>query len=251
MTTEFHTVSYLTSLLEQWTPEAAEAFHGSAPKAFKEKAKYIWEQANTDRFGGFVFYGPDLAAYLNANGEEYILSSYIPKEEFDRDWQYNIELYNIGLQDPEFTIVQPLGLPAGFGKREPKSVIINGKNFNYYNMIHPGNDLGALIQFDSDVEPDDMADIVINQFDLLCKNLYGVLGDQPFYPKVKLNDLVINDFGLYWRFLYQWDSTKEAFYAKIVGEVEKALQSAEKQNLYLTQDVLSIARETWKKTLNI
>lgn len=251
MSTEFHTAAYLTSLMQGWRPEVAEAFHGNAPKAFLGKAKYIWEQANTDRFGGFVFYGPDLAAYLNANGEEYILSSLISKDDFALAWEKNTALYNASLQDPQFKIVQPLGFPAGFGTRTFKTTTINGKSHNYYSLVHPGNDLGALIMFDSDIEPDDYASIGIQQFNLLAKHLYAILGDQPLYPNIKLNDLVINDHGVYWRFLYEWNLPKDGFLAKMIGEAEKSLQSADMQGIQPTEDILSIARDLWKKTLNI
>jgi hypothetical protein len=251
MTTEFHTAPYLASLMQTWSPEIAEAFHGNAPKAFLVKANYIWQQANTDRFGGFVFYGPELAAYLNANGEEYILSSYISKEDFEIAWEMNTELYNISLQDPEFKIVQPLGFPSGFGRRNFKTTMMNGKNYNYYNLIHPGNDLGALITFDSDIDPNNYAEVAAHQINLLAKHLYAVLGEQPVYPNVKLNDLVINDHGVYWRFLYEWNLPKDGFFAKLVGEAEKSLQSAEMQGIQTAPNLLSTVSELWKKTLNI
>ncbi len=254
MTTEFHTISHLRSLMDQWTPEAADAFHGPEDnKAFLEKAKYIWEPANTDRFEGYVFYGPELAAYLNANGEEYILSSYLKQEDLSRDWDMMSQLYEYTLQDPEFNIVQPYGFPSGFGKRNFKTITYNNKNYNYYYLIHPGNDLGAIPLFTLDIEPDDYINLVIEKFNNLSNHLYTLLGDQPFYPKARVMDLVANDQGLYWRFLYRWDSSREEYMAKLTGELQKLMNSETLCQMCSTShdDVIPSAREIWKNTLNI
>jgi hypothetical protein len=163
----FGTIDYLASKIQSFTEQAALDFHGTAPKAFQNKARYIWETANTDRFGGFVYYGPKLAAYLNANGEEIILSSYIDTAEFAQIWNWNTQLYNRSLSDNRFRIVQPLGWPNGFQPRTYRTVNINSQTYNYYNLQHPDNDLGTLIWFDSDVNPDVYAETFVEQMDIL------------------------------------------------------------------------------------
>ena len=248
---DFRSLSYLTSKMQSYSAQTAADFHGPAPKAFPAKAEYIWETANTDQFGGFVYYGPNLASYLNANGEEYILSSYIDPTILSRDWNFNTQLYNRSLNDSKFRICQPLGFPNGFGPKNFRTVTIDSKIFNYYNILHPDNDLGTLIWFDSDIAPDVYAETFIEQIDVLAGHLYAILGDSDQYPNIKLNDLVINDGGVYWRFLYKWDLPREGFLAKIEGELEKALESAVYNNAEPSMYLFDIGRAQWKKTLNM
>lgn len=248
---DYASLSFLTSKIQTYSAERALAFHGTAPKAFPMKAEYIWEQANTERFGGFVYYGPSLAAYLNANGEEYVLSSIIDPIEFDHIWSLNCQLYNRSLTDSKFRMVQPLGFANGFGPRSFKTVEIDSKKFNYYSLLHPGNDLGNLIWFDKDILPDVYVETFIEQIDILLGHLYAMLGDSPIYPNIKFNDLVINDGGVYWRFLYKWDLPKDGFLAKLDGELEKTVQTAVQNQVEANADLFDIGRERWKKTLNI
>lgn len=248
---DFRSLNYLKSKIQSYSAQNAENFHGSAPKAFPAKAQYIWETANTDQFGGFVYYGPRLAAYLNANGEEYILSSHIPSNTFSMEWNLNIQLYNRSLTDPSFRIVQPVGFSNGFGPKNFRTVSIDNEIFNYYNLIHPDNDLGNLIWFDKDIAPDVYSETFIEQVDILARHLYAILGESDQYPNIKINDLVINDGGVYWRFLYKWDLPKDGFLAKIEGELEKALESAVHNNAEPSMYLFDVGREQWKKTLNI
>lgn len=248
---DFYSVNYLTSKMQSWTQEIADEFHGPAPKAFLEKAKYIWEPANTDRFEGFVYYGPRLAAYLNANGEEYIMSAYIDADKFSYMWNLNSQLYNRSLSDSRFRIVQPLGFPNGFRPATYRTVTIDYETFNYYNLRHPDNDLGGLVYFDSDTNLDTVVENYIEQIDILASHLYDILGTSSPYPNVKTGDLVMNDTGLYWRFLYGCELNREGFYAKIVGELEKFVQHAVQNEYELTMALFYEGKDRWKNTLNI
>lgn len=248
---DYASLDYLKSKILSYSPEHAEVFHGSALKAFPNKAQYIWESANNDRFGGFVYYGPKLAAYLNANGEEYILSSHINTIDFTRIWNLNCQLYNKSIHDSKFRMVQPLGFANGFAPRTFKTININGEKFNYYLLFHPNNDLGNLIYFDKDILPEVLIETFIENTDILLGHLYSILGESPQYPNLKFNDLLINDDGVYWRFLYSWDLPKEGFIAKLDGELEKALQTAVHNNFELDMSLLDIGNAKWKKTLNI
>lgn len=248
---DFRSLSYLTSKIQSYSAQTAAAFHGPAPKAFPVKAQYIWEAANTDQYEGFVYYGPRLAAYYNANGEEYILSNYINTAEFAQAWNYNTQLYNRSLSDNRFRIVQPLGFANGFGPRNFSSVTIGSEKYNYYNLVHPDNDLGNLIYFDKDITPDVYAETFIEQFDILSAHLYAILGNSDNYPNVKFNDLVINDGGVYWRFLYKWDLPREGYLAKIEGELEKSIETAVEIGAEPSMYLFDEGRNKWKSTLNI
>lgn len=248
---DFRSLNYLTSKIQSYSIQNAENFHGTAPKAFPEKAKYIWETANTDQYGGFVYYGPRLAAYLNANGEEYVLSSYIDANEFSQIWNNNTQLYNRSLSDSSFRIVQPLGFSNGFMPRTYSTVTIDNEIFNYYNLQHPDNDLGNLIWFDKDIAPDVYVETFIEQVNILAGHLYAILGNSPQYPNIKFNDLVINDGGVYWRFLYKWDLPKDGFLAKIEGELEKAVETAVATNIEPSMYLFEEGRTLWRSTLNI
>jgi hypothetical protein len=130
-------------------------------------------------------------------------------------------------------------------------VSFQGQTFNYYNLIHPGNDLGNLVWFDKDLGPDIFIETLIEQTNTLIGHLYSILGDSAQYPRLKINDLVINDHGLYWRFLYGWDLDKEGFLAKLDGELEKSVQTAVHNGFELSDELLEVGRNKWKKTLNI
>jgi hypothetical protein len=64
-------------------------------------------------------------------------------------------------------------------------------------------------------------------------------------------DLVINDGGVYWRFLYQWDLPKDGFLAKIQGELEKAVQHAVEMQVEPSMAIFEQGVEQWKSTLNM
>jgi hypothetical protein len=261
MSTNYGTIDHLKLKMQNWNPQLAADLHGASDKAFLKKAEYIWEEANTDLYEGFLYYGQEMAAYINAEGEEYILSSWIPENDFDNCWRANLGLYNISqTQDTSFKIVRPFGLPSGFGSRTYKKVTIDNKNYNYYLLTHPNNELGGLFMF-TDLSVDDYATVFVNETEKLLMHLTTVVDtlspvliqDAPFgYPSVKLNDLVINSGGPYWRFLHQWEFDKDGILSKLIGEAEKAIDGIQKQGISINgESILQGARSKWSNALNM
>jgi hypothetical protein len=259
MSTNYGTIDHLKLKMQNWNPQLATNLHGTSEKAFLKKAEYVWEEANTDFYEGFLYYGQEMAAYVNAEGEEYILSSWIPANDFDNCWRANLGLYNISQnQDTSFRIVRPFGLPSGFAGRTYKKVTIDNKNYNYYLLTHPNNELGGLIMF-SNIILEDYITIFINETEKLLKHLTTVVDtlspilsqETPFgYPSIKINDLVINSEGTYWRFLHQWELDKEGILSKCIGEAEKGLSALQHQSTD-TDSILQGARSKWSNALNM
>jgi hypothetical protein len=261
MTTNYGTIDHLKLKMQNWTPQLAIDLHGTSEKAFDKKAEYVWEEANTEAAEGFFYYGQEMAAYINAEGEEYILSSWIPSNDFDNAWRANLSLYNISqTTDTSFRIVRPFGLPAGFAGRNYKKVLIDNTNYNYYLLTHPNNDLGGLIMF-TDISLEDYITLFINESEKLLAHLTTVIEtlspvltqEVPFgYPSVKINDLIVNSGGPYWRFLHQWELDKDGVLSKFVGELEKALDGLQQQGVTLDKDgILNGAEIKWSNALNM
>jgi hypothetical protein len=137
---------------------------------------------------------------------------------------------------------------------------MNNINYNYYLLKHPDNKLGGLLMF-SNITLDDYARIFIDESEKLLKHLTVVIdaltpmleNNRPFgYPSVKLNDLVINSGGPYWRFLHQWEFDKEGILSKFIGETEKAIDGMLKQNIPIDKEgILREAIPKWSIALNI
>lgn len=261
MSVNYGTIDYLKLKMQTWNPQLAINLHGNSEKAFAKKAEYVWEEANNDVCEGFLYHGQEMAAYINAEGEEYILSSWIHPNDFDNSWRANSALYNISqTSDTSFRIVRPYGFPTGFAGRNYKKVLIDSKNYNYYLLTHPNNDLGGLITF-SNVTVEEYISLFMHEAEKLLMHLTTVVDtlspvleqEKPFgYPSVKFNDLVINSGGPYWRFLHQWEFDKEGILSKFLGESEKAIDGTLKQGTVIDKDsILEEAREKWSNALNI
>lgn len=261
MSVNYGTIDYLKSKMQSWTPQLPENIHGCSEKAFTKKAEYVWEEANTEEFEGFLYYGQEMAAYLNANGEEYILSSWIHPNDFDNSWRANLALYNISQTvDLNFKIVRPYGIPSGFAGRNYKKTLIDNINYNYYLLTHPNNELGGLMMF-SDVTLEQYSTTFIDESEKLLRHLTTVVDTLPAilpqevtfgYPSVKLNDLILGSSGFYWRYLHQWEFDKEGVLAKFLGEGEKAIDGILKQGFYLDKNsLLEEANTKWSSALNI
>ena len=257
MNNNYGSFTYLKNKIEGFNEVESREFHGSAEKAFDYKANYIWEEANTEEFGGFVLFGPNLAAYLNSNGEEFILSSLVSLEDFDVSWKANSYLYELSLADTSFRIVRPVGVKNGFFNFTYRTVIINHREFNYYKLSHPDNDLGSLIMF-TDISSDDYAQLFVTETSKLLKNLSIVVESLSTeykigYPSLKVNDLVTNVNGPYWRYLHKWDLDAEGCFSKLYGEIEKSLQGAVRDctNPTNIEELLDRASIEWKSILNL
>lgn len=261
MSVNYGTIDYLTSKMQSWNMQLATDLHGHSEKAFLKKAEYVWEEANSSESEGFLYYGQEMAAYLNAAGEEYILSSWIPPNDFDNCWRANLALYNISqTDDTSFKIVRPYGFPKGFAGRSYKKIIIDNVNYNYYLLTHPGSELGGLILF-SEFTLEQYTKIFIEESEKLLTHLTTVVDtlspilwqERTFgYPSIKMNDLVLNSGGPYWRFLHQWEFDKEGILSKFLGESEKSIDGMLLQGIDMDKDkLLKEAEEKWSNALNI
>jgi hypothetical protein len=261
MSEDYGNIDYLMSKMQNWNLQLSIDLFGTSEKAFLKKAEYVWEEANTYLYEGFLYYGQEMAAYVNAIGEEYILSSWIHPDDFANCWRANRGLYDISqVHDTSFRIVRPYGFLQSDCKRNYKKVLMNNINYNYYLLTHPDGELGGLLMF-SNITLGEHTRIFINESEKLLKHLTTVIDtlkpvvskERPFgYPSVKLNDLVINRGGPYWRFLHQWEFDKEGVLSKFIGEVEKAIDGILKQNITIDKDgILEEATQKWSIALNI
>lgn len=248
---DYGSYTYLAGKITGWTQAQADAVHGSAEKAFPGKAKYIWEEANNDDYEGFIYYGPEMATYFNSNGDEITLSNSWTSNEFEQTWNANVDLWN-SVQGTDVRIVQPLGFPVLFGSSPWKSYNLNGEKYILYKLKHPDNDLGGLIMTDP-ASINDAAHMLINEVSKLIPYLMQtVYADSTRgFPRLALKDLVTNDIGPYWRFMYVWDLTREGFYTKILGDIEKIVQNYPRQGQDFDFDIITDAGAQWRNLLNI
>lgn len=248
---DYGSYTYLAGKITGWTQAQADAVHGSAEKAFPGKAKYIWSEANNADYEGFVYYGPEMATYFNANGDEVTLSDAWSEVEFEKTWNANTDLWN-NLQGTDVKMVQPLGFPVLFGSSPWKIYNLNNKPFIHYKLKHPDNDLGGQIMTNSG-NVSDWARTLIGEVTKLIPYMLRTVYSEPNrgFPRLALKDLVKNDTGPYWRFMYVWDLSKEGFYTKMMGDIEKIVQNYPRQGQTLDFDPIAEAEAQWRNLLNI
>lgn len=249
MIEQYHSIEFLKNKIDTWSESSAVMFHTPHKKAYPEKAKYIWEPANTSEVEGFLHYGPKFAAYYSANGDEYVLSSELYSPQFDIDWNFNKKLYS--LIDNNFKMVNPTGIVVGFQKGTYRTVMLNGVQYIYYRINHLDNGLGSVMMLSI---PDTAAlTKFVDTVDILLRKLKQVVDTEkaPGYPSIKIPQLLITNNIPYWRFFYQWKISADGCYARIVGEFQKYLQHLEKNNIAVDTNIENYAREKWKNTLGI
>jgi len=262
----YGSLDYLRSKMTSWTQESALEFHTEYYKGYPEKSKYIWEEANTDDTEGFVYYGPDMASYFSADGSEYVLSHWFDQLEFDKVWKAGKKLYEDSLNDPDFSIVRPIGFPSGLMGSSYRVMQLDQYAYNYYKLEHPNNELGSLLVFSNSVQTvPEYLNLFINQVTKLIQYAKPIVEDCSSYrntndssgwgyPGIKINDLMTNSSGPYWRFLYKWSMTPTGFYSKVYGELEKMIQHININEQYrndVPSGILEQASATWKNELNI
>jgi hypothetical protein len=248
----FSTHDFLFEKINSWNQGLADQLHGLAPKGFPTKAKYVWEEANINDVEGFIFYGPNHATYMNANGEEWVLTA-VSYERFDKDWAAYTKLYELASAQG-IRMVNPIGLPINFtNKRKVKKLTLNNTDFHYYRLLHPDNQLGW------------HANITAQTVDQLFKSYISEVSTLiPFinetvktlsigYPSWRYVDSLENNQGRYYRWMFDWSITKEEFYFKNVGLTEALLQTYtnDLNGFSPSFDVIKEAKEKWQTLLNM
>lgn len=255
MSEVYNSIDYLKSKITTWTPEKADVFHTTLPKAYPEKMDYIWEAANNDATEGFVHYGPKFAAYYNAQGEETILSSEFLPEIFDMDWENNQALYQESLKDGAgFRYVNPIGFRVEGVSGKYNLVDVDGVSHVYYRYQHPDNDLGTPFLLSRDIAEADKPKYMVDKYTPILEALTRLktAGTIDFYPSVKAPWLCVNSGGAYFRHFHRYDMSAKGLYAKLVGELQKYMQQVQKNGVTIDYNTLETYGKTqWAQALNI
>lgn len=248
----FETQEYLYNKIISWNQSKADSLHGLAPKGFPTKAKYVWEEANKPDVEGFVFYGPSHATYMNANGEEWILTA-LQSHDFEKTWTAYSKLYSLA-SDQNIKMVNPTGLPLNMSnKKKVQKLELDNVSYNYYKLEHPDNELGWQSNPTSNTV-DDYFNNLISDTELLMpliKQTVNVLSVG--YPNWRPVDRLENSSGRYHRWMFNWSIEKEEFYFKCIGILEAMIQtySITMNGFEPSFDVKKKAEEKWKKALNM
>lgn len=243
--TQFNFFDFLLKKIYSYNKEKCQAFHTTHEKAFPTKSLYIWEEENVLNSDAFVFYGPQFAVYFDVTGLEKGLTSYTKVETFKKNWEANMLLYNKSLNLKTFKLVNPIDF------RIYKE---NDIEYVLYTLQHPDNELGEYI-FTNQTNIDWYYNLFISEVETLLKNIKSVIHDNQNlslgYPSLRLPDLLKNNQGCYWRYLFLWELSPEGVYSKIIGDVEKCLETFPRQGQAAKFDVLKEAESRWKSVLNI
>jgi hypothetical protein len=241
-------IEHLRDKILSWTSTTAISLHGDEEKAYPKKAEYIWEEANTNTVGGFVHYGPKFAAYYSANGNEYVLTSEFDTAQFDIDWKANKFLYaKSTIPNSNFKMVNPIGVSLG----KYNTIKINDSVFVYYRLQHPDTILGSNHMFSE--SPETRIKMFVDNITTLLENIKEIKDSQNIqgYPSIKTPWLMTNGVSLYWRFLYQWKIPAEGCLARLIGELQKYIQTEQKNGIIVADNLEQYARDSWKKALDI
>lgn len=254
MSEVYNSIDYLKGKIQSWTKEKANTFHTTAEKAYPEKMDYIWEAANNETTEGFVHYGPGLATFYSADGQETVLTSLIESEvgeNFDTIWKANVSLYNISNKLNNLRIVNPVGVRIGVGTGVQR-LTIDGTQYVYYKVLHPNSELGQPVFFTHNF--DDYIQSFVDDTAVLLSNIKIVVDSNPEikYPSIKTHNQLSDSVGTYWRFFFRWNISAEGCFARVVGELQKDLQGLQRNGWSgSATDVETQAREKWQKALSI
>jgi hypothetical protein len=248
-------VDHLYGKINSWTQEAANALHGSADKASPTKANYIWESANLSGVEGIVHYGPGLAVYYTAEGQETILTKAIadePSQPFSEVWKANSMLYSTSTSVGSFRTVNPIGIRVGLRVGGFQTPTLNNTPYVYYRVLHPNNELGWLTILSQDA--DTYLTNYIEDTTILLTNLRTVIDRVPGigYPAIRPSSRLTDSVGTYWRFFYRWNISADACFARVLGELQKEMQALT-QNGWTgnSASIETQAREKWQSALSI
>jgi hypothetical protein len=247
-------IEHLHEKIKSWTQEEANVFHGPAEKAYPKKANYIWTTENTSSLEGFVHYGPGLAVYYTANGQETVLTSLIELEEgqdFDKVWKANVSLHTICQQLNNVRMVNPTGVSLGL-RTGVRRIRLDDTNYIHYKVLHPNNELGNLVIFSQTL--DNHIQGFIDDTAELLSNIKIVVDSNPElgYPSIKTHNRLSDSKGTYWRLFFRWNISAQGCFARIIGELQKDLQFLERNGWTgSAESIESQAREKWQIALNI
>lgn len=247
-------IEHLQGKINSWTQSSADSFHGPETKAYPEKARYIWTPQNNGAVQGFVHFGPELATYYTADGQETVLTSLIESEvgqNFDTVWKANVSLYNISNRLNNLRMVNPIGVRVGLGTGLQR-VTLNGTKYVYYKVLHPNSELGQPVFFTRDF--DDYIQSFIDDTAVLLSNIRLVVDSNPGikYPSIKTHNRLSDSVGTYWRLFFRWNISADGCFARIIGELQKDLQGLERNGWSgSAADIETQAREKWQTALSI
>jgi len=243
------TIPVLKGYIDSWSKEAALSFHGaeSQRQGHEGKEDYIWEEANFGEYTGFVHYGPGVAAYYRNDGAEYLLTSEkLIVEDMDVHRHANAELYNLAASEGAINVSKL----SNIGLSRYKSLTLDGTDYVYCLINHLGGELGVPLALYCTA---DLLDTFVDQIATMMKYLKNLNDSETItsYPSSKFALLTRNSNGLYWRYLHNWNRSKEDFYHQQVGDLQKYIQHLEKNNITVPQDTVTKAREKWATILSI
>jgi hypothetical protein len=248
----FDFFNFLINKINSFDENTARRFHSTHEKAFPTKSLYVWEQVDIINCDGFVYYGPQFAAYFDANGVEVCLTSFTSHSNFVKAWSANKLLYQECLLHNNVSMVNPVGITGD--NNNYTTYHVNGIDYILYMIQHPNHELGEYIMTTPD-NIDDYYKLCISSVENILMHINTVIKNSPAlclgYPSLRLPDLLKNSKQYYWRHFHLWDLTADGVYKKLIGDIEKCIETFPRQGQVSSFDVLKEAEYRWKKVLNI
>lgn len=241
--------NFLLKKIQTFHRDTTDVFHSTYEKAFPTKSLYIWEETDILNCDGFVYYGPQFAIYFNANGLEIGLTCYSTVDSYKKSWIANQHLYKESLTCNTFDMVNPIGFDSNY-----QIYNVDGIDHILYKMQHPNHELGEYVMTTSD-NIDNYYQILVSNTETILKHIRTVIDNNKElllgYPSLRFPDILKNSQGYYWRYLHLWELSPEGVYKKLIGDVEKCLETFPRQGQISKFDILTEAEHRWKNALNI
>lgn len=249
--TQFHESQYLIDKINSWTMDKSTALWGTHYKAFPTKAKMVFEEANTADYEGFVFYGPDYATYMNANGEEWILNG-LNTDTFPTVFNASKHLSNL-CANAGLRMIN-VGLTVNLGNPKPyQTLSYNNRTWHYYKLTHPDNDLGVHNPPTASTV-DTWCNTLLNEVESILPLIVQTTEELNVgYPQWRIGDALNNSGGRYFRWFRDWDRSKELMYYALIGAIE-AFEQTFTTNLNgfdLPANFKAEAEARWSSALNM
>lgn len=240
---------FLLKKIQTFNSNKVSVFHSTYEKAFPTKSLYIWEETNILNCDGFLYYGPQFAIYFNANGLEVGLTCYSSVNSYKNSWVANQRLYKESQTYGAFNIVNPVGFDNNY-----EIYNLNGIDYILYKMQHPNYELGEYVMTTPD-NIDNYYEVLVSHTEIILKHIKTVIDNNKElslgYPSLRFPDILKNSQGYYWRYLHLWELSPDGVYKKLIGDVEKCLETFPRQGQVSKFDILAEAEHRWKNVLNI
>jgi len=223
----------LTSKVKNWSAKRANQFHNNIPRVNPVKGSYIWLPEDN----GFYYWGKDSVDFYRHDGMVFS----VQRNCAENDWKCHSRLYEYSVESGEFRISEPV-------YRE--TIIINGEEWVYTEIRHPGDDIGYSAHFEGLIKDTyEYTRHWIDDITILIKYFHKL--DKEFgckYPsKVKMTNRLKDDQGFFWKDIKFWDKSFEWFFNKHLGEVQKAINRAAHNGQDIGWELADYAREQWTK----